>query len=106
MLAYAAHNGMGKKARLKALRKKIDKELGSDYQMDVDAKKQLDQLIDDPDYEMVFMDMGIPLYVFINEKKGGMAALGEPVAVRGAKALFADAMARTIADFDGKPSLN
>ena len=97
---------MGKKARLKALRKKLHQELGNTYEMDVDGEQKLSKLIEDPDYEMVFMDAGIPLYVFISEKKGEMAALGEPLAVRGAKALFADAMARTIADSDWKPSLN
>ena len=94
MLAYAADNRMGKKAKKRKQKKVLDCLLDPRSLEPNEFEGQLMKYIEDPDYEMLFMNSAVPVYVFSNKNTHELATIG----ARGACLATRQAVVRALAD--------
>tara|TARA_A100001015_G_C15016470_1_gene725791 strand:+ start:599 stop:892 length:294 start_codon:yes stop_codon:yes gene_type:complete len=97
---------MGKKAKKRAKRKESPLELGTERFLEVEAHETIMRYVDDPDFETIWMDPSIPLFVFMNKKTNEVASLGDIEAVMESRDAWARAVAETTREFKEKARLN
>ena len=97
---------MGRKAKIKAIRNRLLSSTKQSYEKDVDAMEKISQLHKDPDYEMVFMDPHVPIFVFVKHKDGELAIVGKPEAIPEMRKCFSQAIAETLLEKSERASEN
>ena len=97
---------MGKKAKKRAKRKELPLDSARESFTEVDAHQAIMRYVNDPDFETVWMDPQVPLFVFMNKKTNELASIGDVDAVMESRDAFNRAAAETTREFAEKARLN
>ena len=106
MLAYAVHNGMGKKAKKRKHKKDLSCLVDPRSLEPNEFEGQLISYVEDPDYELLFMDPNAPVYVFSNSRTHEIATLGAREACIKARQAVARAAMDELRSQKGREGLN
>ena len=91
---------------MRAMRNRIANATTQTYEEGVNAFEKVSELMEDPDNQMIFMDPNVPVFVFINEKTGATAILGDPEIIPEIREELDHALAEALLEKSDKASLN
>ena len=97
---------MGKKAKKRAKRTEPSNDPSTERFGEVDAHEAIMRYVDDPDFETVWMDPQVPLFIFMNKKTAEIASIGDVDAVMESRDAFDRAVTETTREFAEKARLN
>ena len=97
---------MGKKAKKRAKRKESVFDHATERFTEVDAHEAIMRYVKDPDFETLWMDPSVPLFVFINKETNEVASIGDIDAVKESRDAWGRAIDETRREFAEKARLN
>ena len=97
---------MGKKAKKRKERKGEDPSTVLRSHCDSEAQKKVREMLASPDYELMYMDQYVPIWVFCNKETMEFTSIGHRPAVMAMGEAFDRAIEETRREAADKASLN